>query len=193
MQFLAAGCGSGRAFYTSPPIITTAPSAAIRITSTCRRIARRNWNKRFHSWPARLHQNGRGCRHSRASPKHARAIIYAPLGQTPFAPDVILFDGTPRSSCCCRKRRKEPEGRPIRRPGPRPTCMALPAAIAHGALMSTGCVGNRLYTDLEDGTMYMAIPGKALAAIADELKTIASANAQLTEYHTARRQALSTE
>ena len=30
----------------------------------------------------------------------------------------------------------------------RPTCMAIPAALAHGVVASTGCIGNRVYTDL---------------------------------------------
>jgi uncharacterized protein (DUF169 family) len=121
------------------------------------------------------------------------AIIYAPLGKTPLVPDVILFHGTPQQLMLLQEAAQR-AGKAAQFPilG-RPTCMALSVAIAHGAVMSTGCVGNRIYTDLEGGAMYMAIPGKALAAIADELKTITVANAQLSEYHTARRQALSTE
>jgi hypothetical protein len=31
---------------------------------------------------------------------------------------------------------------------PRPTCMALPAALAQGVVASSGCIGNRVYTEL---------------------------------------------
>jgi uncharacterized protein (DUF169 family) len=75
----------------------------------------------------------------------------------------------------------------------RPTCMALPAALASGVVASTGCIGNRVYTDLGDEELYVAVPGKALAAVTDEIGTIAAANATLAEYHRERRQALATE
>jgi uncharacterized protein (DUF169 family) len=120
-------------------------------------------------------------------------IIYSPLGETPVAPDVVLFAGTPRQLMLLQEaaqRAGEAAQIPLLE---RPTCMALPAAMAHGVVMSAGCIGNRVYTDLEDGGMYVAIPGEALAKIAPELGTIAAANAQLMEYHADRRQALSTE
>ena len=45
----------------------------------------------------------------------------------------------------------------------RPTCMALPAAMAHGSVMSAGCIGNRVYTGLGDDELYLMIPGPRLA------------------------------
>jgi uncharacterized protein (DUF169 family) len=73
----------------------------------------------------------------------------------------------------------------------RPTCMALPAALAHGMVASTGCVGNRVYTAVAEGDLYAAVPGRDLARLADTAATISSANARLLEYHQARRQQLS--
>ena len=74
----------------------------------------------------------------------------------------------------------------------RPTCMALPAALAQGVVASSGCVGNRVYTDLGEDELYVAIPGRALAKLVDELDTITSANAALASYHRQRRQDLAT-
>jgi uncharacterized protein (DUF169 family) len=65
--------------------------------------------------------------------------------------------------------------------------MALPAALAHGVVMSTGCIGNRVYTGVEEGELYAAVPGKDLAKLADAGRTISVANAKLQEYHEARR------
>jgi hypothetical protein len=42
----------------------------------------------------------------------------------------------------------------------RPTCLALPAALAHGVVASTRCIGNRVYTDLGEDELYVAVPGK---------------------------------
>ena len=71
--------------------------------------------------------------------------------------------------------------------------MALPAALTHGVTASTACIGNRVYTDLGNDELYVAIPGKDLAKLAAEATTIASANVALAEYHRDRRRALSTE
>ena len=73
---------------------------------------------------------------------------------------------------------------------PRPTCMALPAALAQGVVTSAGCIGNRVYTDLGEDELYTVVPGRDLPRVADALRTIATANAQLAEYHRGRRQTL---
>jgi len=75
----------------------------------------------------------------------------------------------------------------------RPTCMALPAAFASGTVTSSGCIGNRVYTDLGEGELYAIVAGKDLGHVADELETIVSANAQLAEYHQTRRREISTQ
>ena len=60
--------------------------------------------------------------------------------------------------------------------------------------MSTGCVGNRVYTGLEEeGELYAAVPGRDLAALARTCGTIASANAKLKKYHEWRRLQLTRE
>jgi len=74
----------------------------------------------------------------------------------------------------------------------RPTCMALPLALAGGPVTSTGCIGNRVYTNLGEDELYMVVPGKGLVRIDDELQTIAAANDRLEEYHRERRQSLAT-
>jgi uncharacterized protein (DUF169 family) len=126
-------------------------------------------------------------------PKTPGAVIYAPLGDTPLDPDVVLVSGQPAPLM----RLLEAAGRAgIQSQVPvhgRPTCMALPAALTQGVVASTGCIGNRVYTDLGNDELYVAIPGKDLAKLAAEATTIASANAALAEYHRDRRRALSTE
>jgi uncharacterized protein (DUF169 family) len=120
-------------------------------------------------------------------------VIYAPLGDTPVEPDVVLFAGPPGQIMLLQEAAlRAGLGARIPLLG-RPTCMALPAALAQGVVVSTGCIGNRVYTDLEEDELYVAVPGKDLARIANEVETIAAANAKLSEYHRARRQALATE
>ena len=57
----------------------------------------------------------------------------------------------------------------------------------NATVASTGCVGNRVYTGAEEGEMYAAVPGRVLTRLAETTATIKSANAQLMEYHQARR------
>ncbi len=120
-------------------------------------------------------------------------VIYAPLGDTPVDPDVVLFSGPPGQVMLLQEAALR-AGVVAQLPllG-RPTCMALPAALAHGVVASTGCIGNRVYTDVGDDELYVVVPGKDLASVAETARTIVEANTQLAEYHRGRRQALATE
>ena len=71
--------------------------------------------------------------------------------------------------------------------------MAIPASIAQGAVVSTGCIGNRVYTGVKDDELYVMIPGKDLARVAMEATTVATANAQLAQHHQSKRAQLATE
>jgi uncharacterized protein (DUF169 family) len=126
-------------------------------------------------------------------PQTPGVIIYAPLGDTPLDPDVVLFSGRPGRLMLLQEAALR-AGVGVQAPllG-RPTCIALPAALAHGVVTSTGCIGNRVYTDLGEDELYVAVPGRDLAKVADEAQTIARANAKLSEYHRGRREALATE
>jgi uncharacterized protein (DUF169 family) len=120
------------------------------------------------------------------------AVVYAPLGEIPVEPDVVLVAGRPGRVMLLQEAALRAG---VAAPTPllaRPTCMALPASVAHGVLASTGCVGNRVYTDLDDDELYMAIPGRALAPLIGELGTISTANATLRDYHRQRRRELAT-
>jgi uncharacterized protein (DUF169 family) len=64
--------------------------------------------------------------------------------------------------------------------------MAIPAALAGGAVASNGCIGNRVYTEVGDDEMYVVVPGKDVFRVAAEVQTIATANAALADYHRAR-------
>ena len=112
------------------------------------------------------------------------AILYAPLGQTPVDPDVVLFTGLPGQVMLLQEAAMRAGVSAQLNVLGRPTCMALPAALALGVVASTGCVGNRVYTGIQESEMYVAVPGKDLARIAEAAHTIATANAALTDYHT---------
>src|SRR5437899_1381512 len=115
-------------------------------------------------------------------PEPPDVVVYAPLGETPVEPDVVLFPGRPgRVMLLQEAALRAGVGAQAPLFG-RPTCMVLPAALAHGVIASTGCIGNRVYTDLGEDELYVAVPGKDLPRIAEEAHTIAAANAKLSEY-----------
>jgi len=121
-----------------------------------------------------------------------KAIVYAPLGETPVAPDVVLFVCKPAGAMLLNEaaaRAGVSSGTPALG---RPTCMALPASLAHGSILSLGCIGNRVYTGLGEGEMYFVLRGKDLAAVADALAVIAGANSALQTYARGRRFELAT-
>jgi uncharacterized protein (DUF169 family) len=122
-----------------------------------------------------------------------QVVIYAPLGDSPLDPDVVLFAGLPKALMLLQEAavRAGIGARAVFLG--RPTCMAVPAALASGVIASSGCIGNRIYTDLGDEELDVVIPGKDVAKVADEVQTITEANAKLSEYHRGRRQALATE
>ncbi len=120
-------------------------------------------------------------------------VVYAPLGETPIIPDVVVFAGQPGRVMLLQEAAiRAGVGSTIPFLG-RPTCMALPAALAQGVIASTGCIGNRVYTDLGEDELYVVVPGNDLAKVAEEARTIATANGRLLAYHRERRQVLATE
>ena len=126
-------------------------------------------------------------------PKTPGAIVYAPLSDTPVDPDVVLFLGKPaRISLLLEAATRA--GASAKTPFlGRPTCSALAATLAEGTVVSSACIGNRVYTDLGDDELYATIRGKDLDRVAAEAQTIADANQQLSDYHRARRKELATQ
>jgi uncharacterized protein (DUF169 family) len=120
------------------------------------------------------------------------AILYAPLGETPVAPDVVLFACKPGAAMLLNEAiSRAGVARGVPALG-RPTCMALPATMQHGSILSLGCIGNRIYTGLTDDELYVVIRGKDVAVVADALVVITNANAALNDYAKGRRQELAT-
>lgn len=115
------------------------------------------------------------------------AVVYAPLGDAPVEPDVVVFSGTPGSIMLLQEAAIRAGVAAQLNTFGRPTCMAIPAAMAMGMVASTGCVGNRVYTGLQEGDLYAMVPGHALEHLAAAAATVKSANATLLQYHTDRR------
>ena len=123
-------------------------------------------------------------------PKTPAAISYAPLGAVTSVPDVVLFACKPTVAMLL----SEAAGGARVGTGThtlgRPTCMALPATMQCGSIVSLGCMGNRVYTGLGDDEMYVVVRGRDVPAIAEALSMITEANAALNDYARGKRQQL---
>jgi uncharacterized protein (DUF169 family) len=116
-------------------------------------------------------------------------IVYAPLAETPVAPDAVIVAGEPGRLMLLHEAAAR-SGSAVQPLFGRPTCMAIPASLTDAVVSSLGCVGNRVYTGLSDSELYTSISGKQIAAVAEQLATIVAANAALATYYEQRRIAL---
>jgi uncharacterized protein (DUF169 family) len=123
-------------------------------------------------------------------PQSPNAVVYAPLSETPVDPSVVLAAGRPARIMMLAEAATRAGAMSSLPLLGRPTCMAIPAALANGAVASSGCIGNRVYTEIGDDEMYVVLRGADLERIAAEIDTIQSANATLTQYHQERRRTL---
>jgi uncharacterized protein (DUF169 family) len=124
-------------------------------------------------------------------PKTPAFAIYAPLGGTPVDPDVVMISGKPGRLMLLHEAAARAALSALPMFG-RPTCMAVPAALDGAVVSSLGCIGNRIYAGIDDNESYMAIAGRDLRLVVDQLATVLSANDTLAEYHRGRRSVLAT-
>jgi uncharacterized protein (DUF169 family) len=116
-----------------------------------------------------------------------RYMAYAPLAEATFTAEVVILVGRPGKLMLLQEAAARAGAQTQTSLLARPTCMAIPAALAGGTTASSGCVGNRVYTELGDDELYIMVPGSDLEKIADELETILNANAKLNDYHRQRK------
>jgi uncharacterized protein (DUF169 family) len=124
--------------------------------------------------------------------KEPAAIVFAPLGDAPVPPSVVLFACKSSAGMLLNEAAiRAGAGSSLPLLG-RPSCMALPAALANGTVSTLGCIGNRVYTGLGVDEMYVVVPGAKLEAVSDALGIIATANTTLEEFARGRQAVLST-
>ena len=113
--------------------------------------------------------------------------IYSPWALSPCDPDVILLRGSAKQLMLLTEAARAAGVSGTEEIMGRPTCAMIPAALARqGAATSLGCIGNRVYTGLEDGELYAVIAGGKIATVLAELPAIVEANRQLEAFHRER-------
>jgi uncharacterized protein (DUF169 family) len=119
-------------------------------------------------------------------------VVYAPLAQAPFEPDVVLVRGNARQLMLLNEATRAAGVAAGSDLMGRPTCAALAETTAtEQGVASLGCIGNRIYTGLADDELYFVLPGRHLSGVTEKLATIVEANRQLETYHRQRLATLS--
>lgn len=128
-----------------------------------------------------------------ALPRRSQAIgcvVYAPLRDAPVTVDVVLLKGDARAMMLAIE---AAQAAGIGHDGAvmgRPTCAFIPVAMDSGSLVtSLGCIGNRVYTDIDDGDLYAALPAGELDSLIGSLARMRVANDLLEGLHRERRRA----
>jgi uncharacterized protein (DUF169 family) len=115
--------------------------------------------------------------------------LYAPLGDAPFEPDVVLVRGTVKQLMLLAEAAQAAGVAVGSATLGRPTCSVLPETLESGAATASfGCIGNRVYTGLGDDEGYYAIPGDRVAQAVARLTVIIDANSRLEQFHKSRLQ-----
>lgn len=117
-----------------------------------------------------------------------RHVVYAPLADTPVAPDVVLLFVRPDQILILSEASQSLDGGFAPAMG-RPACAVVPQVANTGrSALSLGCCGARAYLDaLTDDVAVYALPGSRIAEYASRIGELVKANAVLTSFHALRR------
>ena len=114
-------------------------------------------------------------------------VVYAPLAEAGFEPDVIIVAGTAKQMMLLAEAAHAAGVTCESSMVGRPTCAAIPAVMKSGrSATNLGCIGSRVYTAIADDELYFALAGGQLQRVLEKLQIIVNANHELEKYHLAR-------
>ena len=118
------------------------------------------------------------------------AVAYAPLNEANFKADVVLLAVNPAQAMLLYEASvKSGAAAALTNALGRPACAVLPLTTLSGQTsISLGCKGNRTFTGLPDGEMYMAIPATKLEGIIEKLRETEAANKGMADYYEAKKE-----
>ncbi len=119
-------------------------------------------------------------------------VAYAPAATAPFAPSVVVVAATPAQAMLLHEAALRAGVTPMTAPvSGRPGCAVLPLAMHEGqAVLTLGCAGNRMVTELADHELYMAVPGPAWPAVVEALDAVLHANQIMNQAYRERSAAV---
>jgi uncharacterized protein (DUF169 family) len=125
--------------------------------------------------------------------KPHNVVVYGPLAEFPVPADVVLLIALPNQAMIL----SEASGA-ASWAGPalsllgRPTCGAIPQALDRRTpIMSSACIGARVYAEIKDEELVIILPAFKLEEISDKLNGILMANKALSDFHLEKKRQLS--
>ena len=110
-------------------------------------------------------------------------VAYGPADRVTFEPDAVLVAATPAQAMLIYEAALK-AGAGLTHTLGRPGCAVLPLTTRTGTpALSFGCRGNRTFTGLPDGEMYVCIPGEQWEAVAGKVAETCEANATMGNYY----------
>ncbi len=112
-------------------------------------------------------------------------VAYAPLDKANFKADVVLLALNPAQTMLLYEAAvKSGAANALTNALGRPACAVLPLTTLSGqAAISLGCKGNRTFTGLPDGEMYVTIPADKLESVMEKLLEAQEANQTMAAYY----------
>jgi len=120
-----------------------------------------------------------------------RFAIYAPLADAPIEPDVVIVRGNAKQMMLLAEAANAAGISPSAGIMGRPTCAMIPAVTNRGqSAISLGCIGNRVYNELVDDEMYIALTRIGVSKVLQRLPQINKANNELDKFHRNRNRSI---
>ena len=130
-------------------------------------------------------------------PRHAESFgvaVYAPWSLSPCEADVVIVQGNAKQIMLLWEAVRAAGIHEAGEMMGRPTCAMIPATIQSGrATSSLGCIGNRVYNELADDQLYVALPAHTMNEVIKHLETVVEANRQVEMFHCERLTSVSSE
>ncbi len=117
-------------------------------------------------------------------------VSYGPLDAARSTPTAVLLFVAPKALMWVYEayRRAWPQAAPIPVLG-RPMCSIVPVLTGGTPVaVSTGCAGSRVYTQMKDSELLVGLRGDAVAPFVEALRTVRSANRDVTRENERRRE-----
>ena len=123
-------------------------------------------------------------------PRHAESFgvaVYAPWSLSPCEADVVIVQGNAKQIMLLWEAARAAGIHEAGEMMGRPTCAMIPFTIQSGrATISLGCIGNRVYNEVADDQLYVALPAQRMNEVIKHLETVVEANRQLERFHRER-------
>jgi uncharacterized protein (DUF169 family) len=118
-------------------------------------------------------------------PTAPAVVAYAQADTAPFEPSVVVVAAQPAQAMLIYEAAlKAGAGGALMNTLGRPGCAALPLSLqGGGVILSLGCKGNRTFTGLPDGEMYVVIPGDKWSAVVEQVAQACAVNETMGDYY----------